>query len=698
MAIKLPSIEQDVEIDTSDLARAIVAAEAFGKAMERALKVDSKSFKKSLADINAELENTERQTRSTADSFTVLGDAINRMNTRIQATRSGIANLRQDMANLDRDSKNVGRNFDAISAAVDKLANSTRRGHSSLRDYVNELSKIGQNLGNAGAGLRGVIGNVDDLDDSLRRSSNTIRDYNDALGNMKSGTGGTGPRMDEDFDDTANSANRAEKELDELRSAAAKLAAALAALEGVIEVVNDRLDNLGDGANNAEIEHLKSEIEELKRELAEVTTAALPASQAVRKFGNNAREAAGDVALLAAASAALNAALAPEIIIKTSELGTMFSAITGVVGAIGGALGQIVAGGIGLGTALAPIANLAGIIPSMVTGVALLGVTIKSAFNTDVTNEFTESIKAGKKNIEELGNRLVTVIQGQTTPAFRRLVDSAKELSPILETGFRSMGRVVQEVMDDISGNFFLGNPEFQDRFAKLFDSASVQARNYGYVATNSLFAVTIAAAKGIPVAEKLSETFKDMSNRFLNFIRRAETDGSLEAAFERGYQTLMRVTSVVGSLGTGFANLGRVARSVGLDESILASFERGAAGIRNFGRTYREVLTETFSNAKGLFDELGGLISQIGRTIMLDLGRINLAPLARELTSVVELLGKMALPAGNALVEGFRDIFAAVNDARGPLVNISTVLSGTLASLGDFGATIIPRLIGPLQ
>lgn len=697
MSIQLPALEQNIDIDTGSLARAIAMAKEFGRVMDDSLgNRSAQGLEQDLAGVRDNLRETGREADRAQNELSQLGRGMEGLRERIRFARVDINHLGDDLRRLRTSTRGVTDGLRSITNGLGELGRAAAGAKTAFGQLNNNLRDLARRTGEANDGLSTLAKNIQKVASDSERADGHLRDLGQRMSSL-------GRSSRDSIDDLDVLGNRIDEAGDESRQAGIDFEELIHAVDRVghqVSQTNAELRGLANGIDNVghqtestvvAIHALADAIDDMGDEAQAAKEEARGAGRAIDNLGDQARSSIPGVLGLAGSLAALSGTnLILKLMTSFGTLATGLSATGAAMATVGAVMEQMGLAGIGLVAALAPVASLALAIPAALAGIGAVGATVMMAWK-----EGNAELDQAKKNFTSLGEEITHAVQDVASPAIAHLLNTIVGMKPVLIEGFQGIATSVATVADQL--NEFVGSTSFQDDFKALMASAGIQAEDWGSLAVNAVKGFTDIAMAGIPIAEKFSDKIRLLGERFQKWAAEGRASGSIAAMLQEGYDVAGRLFGMVGNLLHGFGSLASLTKQLGLSDTILRSLEQASVSFSNFGTTYRNELVAPIQNANKLIEQLGVNIKH-GRGLMLELFQIDATPLLKALVPIEDMLGGVARSLAEGGISGLPKILKAIGDQRGAIQNIADVLGGFLDNIGDFGAKIIPNIAGPLQ
>lgn len=339
-----------------------------------------------------------------------------------------------------------------------------------------------------------------------------------------------------------------------------------------------------------------------------------------------------------------------------------------------------------LSASLAQIGSLSLLLPGLLGGMAVgLGVTI-AAFK-----DFNKILPEVKTQLSALQDTISENFWAKAAEPIRTMVD---ELLPEFTAGVAQTATQL--------GGFFGGlatalqgalDPALDQMFTDL--SASIDIATTGTEGFANI--ITVLGRVGTSYLPELAQWFVDLSDRFSDFLSKAESDGRLKGWVDEGLTSLNDLGSVLSNLGGIFAGIARAAEEAGGSSlGMLAD---------TLERIHRVVDSEGFQSALvGVFSGAHQAMQQIATVsgpAVESLFKMLASLLTAVLPQVGAIIGQALSAVAGALAQP--EIFSGVVDMLNGLQLAVMALAPAMAPLGQaLGALMqvvgaFAAMLGPL-
>jgi ABC-type transporter Mla subunit MlaD len=674
-AVSVPALKQDIEINTSDLDKAIAAAKRFQAAMDRALDIKDGKFKAGARSISTTLKELTAEADRAGKRMEALGRNVDGVSTKLKAAATAATPFRRSIRDLATDADKAETKLDKLGRAVSGLSTKARTAGASFGPLGTRIDRLGNQADRSTNQIKALDRAIERLGKSANLTTVEILALGAAIRAMSDAAKDSKAHL-KDMGDSAKAASKQAKDS-----------------RADIRGLRDDIDDLGDSSKRT-----TGHVDDLTNSLNRNARSSQNAHNAYRAFagalGDGNREGGRSSGILGGLVRLIGGIATSSLGAFTSvlQLSTVLGGMGGLVGVLGAAVSSLVLAATGLGGALAPIVGLAGLLPSLAAGLGAVAITAKLAFKDNEAPEFVASLDRLKNTYKNLAK----AIQGETNPAVVRFFDSLSELYPIVEKSFKATAQGLASVIDQTRE--FVSGSGFQNDFAALMESAGRVTTQYGGAILGVIKGITNMSVAGIPVAEKFASKMRELGERFQNYTQQSRDNGAMAAMFERGWVMGGRLVDIIKDIGYGFRDITRVGSTVGLPDKIFDSFARGAQGIRDFANTYKDQLTNASKVTGVNFEALGRLVSQLGRTLTLDFGQIDISPLIDGLGDVVGMVGKLVGPLTSGTQTGIVALIDGLKRSMPSLVGIADTIGGIITEIGELGGDLLPKVMGPLS
>lgn len=339
--------------------------------------------------------------------------------------------------------------------------------------------------------------------------------------------------------------------------------------------------------------------------------------------------------------------------------------VVGLVPFLYGAVGAITA----LGAAayatvasLSPLVGLLGAMPALLTtliqsiaGVKLgfkgIGDAMKVLSDPDST---IEEIRAALDTLTPAGREFVNVlgelkeqtagwaktVQSAMLPGFTAGLKSLGPILPIVERGLAETGLAIGEIArqaGEFAGRSGPALEQIMERNARML------RLGFGPALISTLAIFRDLTVAGGPMADRFSLWLADAADNLKRLVHEGRKSGSLEAFFDRAGDKLVAVKDVLGDLGAGLFNIGKL--SMVLADSMGASFAGAMTDFRAWTESAggRASIAEFFSDAIPVVEELGRLTVDVLKSLGGVLDNADLVPLLAQIrTELLPALGRL--------------------------------------------------------
>lgn len=357
-------------------------------------------------------------------------------------------------------------------------------------------------------------------------------------------------------------------------------------------------------------------------------------------------------------------------------------------------LGALAGAAIGLIGALAPAGGALAAYPVLLSAVAQAAQTAKLAFlgvgtelgklATKTLEKPTAETKAFTRELKPLIpllGELRGVAQRDLLPGVSDGVKRAAANFPALRTVVAATGKVLGGLAREAgalvgSGGFGRDLQTVGLRNTKIIQTLG----RAGLALVDALRHVVVAAG---PLTSWLARLAGGWAENIRGAAQAGRESGRLAGFFEKTRAVLQRLGSIVGSVATGFFNIGRAATPLG--NSILAAFDKAAQGFARFTGSAdgQNKLAAYFEQIKPAVFEFGRLIRDAGAAF----AGLAAAP---GLQQLVETLRTQLLPALTGIVAGTTEAFGpTLITALAQIVNLFEAFVGSSGPLVIFVRTL---------